>query len=226
MRFAITADHREFFKKNNYIEFENILSADQIGSLKKNAEETIAKRLNIPVSKLKDKTAPEIYQAGYDLWRDNGEIKKITQKQTFGTVASELFQALPLRYAFDQYFSMFRCTAGSPYDVSSSLQEISCLNPLAGALILPLQDLSSPPTFFPMPFKAGSGLFISPTFSLPWPQLFSTCGLNFFLIAYAMEKTMFRAGSHDPHAASLKKLGYAFNEFLNDSIHPIVLRKN
>src|SRR5262249_21679004 len=141
MRFAITADHREFFKKNNYIEFENILPIDQINSLKKNAEETIAKRLNLPVNKLKEKTAPEIYQAGYDLWRDSEEIKKITQKQAFATVAAELFQTLPLRYGFDQYFAMFQCTAGSPYDVPSSLQEISCMHPLAGGLIFPLQDL-------------------------------------------------------------------------------------
>ena len=103
--------------------------------------------------KLKEKTDPEIYQAGYDLWRDNEEIKKITQKQAFAAVASELFQALPLRYAFDQYFSMIQCTAGSPYDVPLSLQEISCLNPLAGGLILPLEDLAFPPTFFPMPLK-------------------------------------------------------------------------
>jgi hypothetical protein len=226
MRFAITADHREFFKKNNYIEFENIFPADQITTLKKNSEETIAKRLKMAASKLREKTAPEIYQAGYDLWRDNEEIKKITQKQAFAAVASELFQTVPLRYAFDQYFSMIQCTAGSPYDVPLSLQEISCLNPLAGGLILPLEDLAFPPTFFPMPLKKGSALYISPTFALPWPHLFSTCGLNFFLIAYAQEKTFFKGGVHDPHSASLKKLGYVINDQLKDSLHPIVLRKN
>ncbi len=225
MRFAITADHREFFKKNNYIEFENILPADQVSSLKKNAEETISKRLKFSPSKLKAKTAPDIYYAGYDLWRENEEIKKITHKNAFATVASELFQTLPLRYGFDQYFSMFNCAAASPYDVPSTLQEISCLSPLAGGLILPLEDLPSPPTFFPMPLKSGSALFISSSFSLPWPHLFATCGLNFFMIVYATEKTMFRAGSHDPHAAALKKLGYVYNEMLKDSVHPILLRK-
>ena len=135
-------------------------------------------------------------------------------------------QVVPLRYGFDQYFAMFQCTEGSPYDVPSTLQEISCFNPLAGALLLPLQDLSSPPTFFPMPLKAGNGLFISSAFSLPWPQLFSTCGLCFFLIVYATEKAIFCADSHDPHAASLKKLGYVYNETLKNSIHPILVRRN
>src|SRR6267154_34687 len=177
MLFSITADHREFFTKNHYIEFEEILPRDQIISLKKNSEELIAKRLRISPEKLKGKTAPEIYQAGYDLWRDDDEIKKIAHKQAFASIASELMQVVPLRYCFDQYFATFQCNVASPYDVPSSLQDISCINPLAGGLILPLQDLPSPPTFFPIPLKAGSALFISPPFALPWPQLFSTCNL-------------------------------------------------
>ncbi len=226
MRFAITADHKEFFTKNHYIEFEGILPIDQVSSLKKNVEETVAKRLRTPPEKLKGKSAPELYFAGYDLWRDNEEIKKISHKQAFASLGSELMQAVPLRFCFDQYFATYHCNVASPYDIPYSLQEISCIHPLAGGLVLPLQDLPSPPTFFPMPLKAGNGLFISPTFSLPWPHLFSTCGLCFLLIAYAMEKAIFRADSHDPHAASLKKLGYAFNEQLKDSIHPIVFRRS
>ena len=225
MRFSITADHREFFNKNQYIELEELLPLDQVAILKKNAEETIAKRLKIPQEKLARSPAPDIYQAGYDLWRDCDAIKKITQKHSLAAVASELFQVVPLRYGYDQYFSMTQCT-GSPYALPVSLQEISCLQPLAGALLLPLHDLNSPPSFLPLPIKAGSGLFISPNLSLPWPQLFSTPGLSFFLIAFATAKTLFRADSKDPHAVSLKKLGYVFNDHLNDSLHPIVLRKN
>jgi|HubBroStandDraft_4_1064222.scaffolds.fasta_scaffold65575_2 hypothetical protein len=224
MRFAITADHRDFFNKNHYIEFEEVLSLAQLSSLKQNAEETLAKRLRIPVQKLKEKSAPEIYHAGYDLWRDNEEIKKIAHKQAFASLASELMQTLPLRYGFDQYFATYQCHASSPYDLPLSLQEISCIHPLAGGLLLPLEDLPSPPTFFPLPLKKGNALFISAAFALPWPHLFATCGLCFFLIVYTTKKAFFREGSHDPHAASLKKLGLAFNDQLNDSLHPIVLR--
>ena len=42
MRFAITADHREFFSKNQFIEFEGMISLDQVADLKENAEKTIA----------------------------------------------------------------------------------------------------------------------------------------------------------------------------------------
>jgi hypothetical protein len=225
MHFTITADHRFFFTKNHYIEFEGIIPLDQVSLLKKNAEETIAKRLRISPEKLKEKNAPELYFAGYDLWRDNQEIKKITHKQVFASLASELLQASPLRYSFDQYFATFQCHAASPYSIPYSLQNISCIQPLAGGLLLPLNDLSSPPTFFPMPLKTGNGLFISSTFALPWPHLFSTCGFCFLLIVYAMEKSFFRADSHDPHAAALKKLGYVFNDPLKDAIHPIIFRR-
>ncbi len=226
MRFAITADHQDFFTKNHYIEFEGILPLDQVSLLKKNAEVTIAKRLRIPPEKFKEKSAPELYFAGYDLWRNNEEIKKIAHKQAFASLASELMQAVPLRYGYDQYFATYQCNAASPYDLPYSLQDISCIHPLVGGLLLPLQDLPSPPTFFPMPLKVGNGLFISPTFALPWPHLFSTCGLCFILIAYAAEKAIFRADSHDPHAVALKKLGYVFNDPLKDSIHPIVFRRS
>ncbi len=225
MRFTISAEHRDFFIKNHFIELETLISPQQIEALYKHAEETVAKRLRLPVHQLKARPAPEIYQAGYDLWRDCEPIKKIAHKQSFAEIACDLMQTMPLRYGFDQYFAMTKCTV-SPYDVPSSLQEISCLSPLAGAMIVPLQDLSSPPSFFPMPLKKGNVLFISPTFSLPWPQLFSTPELCFFMIAFAMEKTCFRADSHDPHAVSLKKLGYVFNDLLSDKLHPILLRKN
>ncbi len=225
MPFAITAQHRDFFFKNHYIEFEELLPLGQAAALKKNIEATIAKRLRIPPEKLNERSAPEVYFAGYDLWRDSADIKKITHKQAFASLAAELLQTMPLRYGFDQYFATYQCNVSSPYDVPSSLQEISCIKPLAGALLLPLQDLPSPPTFFPMPLKAGSGLFIAPTFALPWPYLFSTCGLSFLLIVYAMDKAVFRSDSHDPHASALKKLGYVFNDKLKASIHPILLRK-
>lgn len=225
MRFSITADHKEFFKKNQYIEFEAILPLDQIATFQKNAEEIIAKRLHIPKEKLSLKSAPEIYQAGYDLWRESAPIKRITHKHSLAAIASELFETIPLRYGYDQYFAMTQCTH-SPYAMPVSLQDVSCLQPLVGALLLPLHDLTSIPALFPLPLKAGSGLFISPNLPLPWPQLFSTPGLCFFLIAFAANKTLFRADSKDPHAVSLKKLGYVFNDRLNDSLHPIVRRKN
>lgn len=223
MRFAITADHREFFTKHHFIEFEQLFSLHDIETLHIQAENTIAMRLGTTVKQLKHRTASEVYQAAYDLWRDNKAIKKITHKHSLATLAADLLQVTPLRYGFDQYFTLTK-EAVFPYHAPSSLQDISCLSPLAGALLVPLQDLPASLSFFPMPLKRGHTLFISPTFLLPWPQLFSSSGVCFLLIVFAHEKTRFCAYSHDPYAASLKKLGYVFNEILNDKLHPILYR--
>jgi hypothetical protein len=221
MRLAISPEHRDFFTKNQFIAFEELLPLDQIAALSKQADEVIAHRLHTSPSKLAHRTSLEIFQMGYDLWRDSDTIKKTTHKNVFASIASDLFQTLPLRYGFDQYI-----VTGQSLLQPCTLQEISALNPLAGALMLPLKDLSSPLSFFPLPEKAGSGLFLSASLTIPWPQLFATPDLHVLMIAYAQDKTSFRPDIPDMHATQLKKLGYAFNDQLNDSLHPVLIRKN
>jgi hypothetical protein len=224
MRFALTADHRDFFNKNNFIEFEEMLSSDQAAALKTNVEQVLAARLHIPKEKLAGRQSTQLFQAGYDLWRDNEIIKKTEQKNAFAALASELLQVLPLRFAFDQYVFASR-GSDSPFSQSFTLQETSCLFPLAGALILPLEDMLQPLADFPLPLKSGNGLFISPSLPIPWPKLYSIPNLCFIVIGFAMKKTLFRADTRDPHAVNLKKLGYAFNDFLKDSLHPLLIMK-
>ncbi len=222
MRLAITPDHKEYFKKNQYIEFEGLLSPAQVAALKKNAEETLSSRLKLPTAKLKEKPAAELFQAGYDLWRNNETIKKTVQKKDFALLASELFEILPIRLAFDEYI---HTTQGSPFQEAWSLQETSCLSPLAGALILPLEDLMKPISSFPIPINSGHGLFISPTLPIPWPELFANAELRVLIIGFATKQTAFCADTRDPHAVHLKKLGYVFNDTLNEALHPILIRK-
>jgi hypothetical protein len=224
MRPTITPDHRSFFTKNNFIELEGLLPLDQIASLNINCPEAIAKRLKIPFWKLDEKTGIELFKAGYDLWRDSNPIKAILHKNNIATVASELFEVLPLRFGFDQYIATTK-DASTPFSEPLPLQDTCCLSPLAGALILPLHDLLEPLPFFPMPQKAGHGLFISPSLPIPWPELFSTPDLQFIMIGFATGKTLFRPDTIDSHAVNLKQIGYVFNEYLKDSVHPILLRK-
>src|SRR5579863_3768855 len=211
MPFALTADHCAFFSKNQFIEFEELLPQTQVATLKKDVEEALAARLKIPVAQLGKRPASELFLAGYDLWREKDAIRKTTQKNVLIKLALELFQTQRLRYAFDQ---IIYTTQGIPSSLSApcTLQEISCLHPLTGALILPLEDLTHPLPFFPLPLRSGSGLFISPSLSIPWPELFATPHLHFLMIVYGMKKTYFRPDTRDPHASQLKKLGYAFNE--------------
>ncbi len=224
MRLAISPDHKEFFLKNNYIEFEELLSAGQLADLRKSADETLASRIKISASKPGYSPSKAAFHAGYDLWRDNASVKKAVQKKEFALLASELFQTLPLRCAFDQYFSTAQIST-SPFPEATTLQESSCLTPLAGALILLLDDLLKPLSSFPLPINAGNGLFISPSLPIPWPEIFSLPDLKMLIIGYSGKKTMFSAGTRDPRAMDVKMQGYVFNEFLNDSKHPILIQK-
>ena len=223
MRFALTADHKEFFNKKGYIEFQEMLSAPQVAALTLNADETLAKRLRLPVSRLKEQSSAALFQAGYDLWRDNEAIKATVHKNNFALLASQLFQTPAIRCGFDQYIVTAKGTA-APFSQPFALQETSCISPLAGALLLPLNDLTEPLPFFPMPLKAGSGLFLSPLTPIPWAELFATPALRFLIIGYAMKKALFCADTRDPHAGNLKLLGYIFNEQLNNTLHPLLLR--
>ena len=82
MRFSLTADHKEFFVKNRYIEFEGLLTADEAAPLQANLSE------------------------GRDLWRHSPGIKKIVHKRQLASVAAQLSDRKQLRLAFDQAGSL------------------------------------------------------------------------------------------------------------------------
>lgn len=221
MRFALTTDHREFFNQMHFIELENVLSQEHVGILKQNAKKTFASRLQslpktaqcMPLNRL---------QAAYDLWRENPLIKKIVHKTAFASLAAELLDLRAVRFGFDQWIDTTENMQGS-LNQCLSLQDHSALSPLAGGLLLPLTNLQQPLSF-PLPMRTGNALFITASFSIPWHELFATPSLQFLLIAFAQKTVFFRAGTPDPHARFLKKLGYVFNDKLKDSLHPILLR--
>lgn len=224
MRFALTADHRTFFQKHHFIAFEDLLSTEQTAVLKNHTDKAIAARLRIPVSKIADRSSSELFLTGYDLWREDDTVKKIAHKHELARLGSELFQIVPLRCAFDQYIATVKGST-PPFTQPLSLQDTSCLSPLAGALILTLEDLAQPLPSFPLPIRAGHGLYVSAHFPLPWPEVYAIPGVRLLVIAFSQEKTFFRADTRDPHAAALKKLGYVYNDMLRDSLHPLLNRK-
>jgi hypothetical protein len=226
MRFALTPEQRDFFRKNQFIEFEGLLSKPQAASIDKQAEEILARRLKIPSSKWDTTPTLSLYKAGFDLWREAEAIKKATQKLSIVHIASELFDTSPLRLAFDQLFIV--ASSSPPFGKSLSLTEISSVKPLAGGVLFLLEDLEesvhkSLP--FPIPKTAGNALFFAPGLPLPWPALFSVPRLRFLLIAFAPEKSYYRQEQNDPHSPVFKKWGYAYNEQLKEELHPLVFGK-
>jgi hypothetical protein len=225
MRFVLTPDQKEFFRKHHYIEFEGMLSSAQAALIEHQAQELVAQRLESRSSKAIAITPLTLYKAGFDVWRERPDIKKATQKLSTVHIASELFDTIPLRIAFDQY--CFSPSFQSPFEKHFSLIELSSIKPLAGAILFALQDISDLPKdfSFPLPKKAGNALFLSSLFPLPWPSLFSVAHLHFYLVVFAPGKSFYRPEPNDPHSPFFKKLGYVFNDPLKESLHPILFGK-
>ncbi len=224
MRFALSPELKTFFDKNLFIELEGVLPCARVAELREKIHATLAKKLKVAPDHIHKKTAQELFLASYNLSFADRALKKFTHKLEFATLGLELFHASSIRFGFDQTF-LITHNSPSPFADNTCLQETNCLSPLLGALLLPLSDLAAPLPFFPMPTKAGNALFISPALPLPWTQLFSVKGLEFLLIGYSAEKTLFKADTKDPHAVDLKKMGYIFNDFLKDSLHTLLIRK-
>src|SRR5689334_6697173 len=158
MQFALTADLRHFFEKHRWIEFEGLLSIQESAQLKQEADKTLNERFATQTENR--------FLSGRDLWRDNPKIKKILFRRNISELASTLFNARPLRIAYDQYFPSSWEPPG-PY----SLQMTCCLQKLSGALLLQLTE--------------SKGLFFLPDLAIPpikGPSI---------LIAYCPLKTLY-----------------------------------
>lgn len=119
MKFAISQEQREFFRKNGWISFVDLLDIKELVSL----NEGIAVAL-IPV---KRKT---LFEVGRDLWRKEEKVKKVVVSKRLLELAFELIQKKPLRLAFDQWV---------PADCKE-LNEFSGISPLLGVFFISLVD--------------------------------------------------------------------------------------
>jgi hypothetical protein len=223
MRFALNSDHKDFYSKNGFVEFENLIAPDSLASLQKEIDETLSSRLKTFSSRLADQPKTALFEKGFDLWRENSAIKKALTRITFSDIASELFQTPFLRIGFDQYIDT-GSGAERPLTDPLSLNQMSCANPLVGALIISFSEQSVDPQICPIPSQPGRGIFLSADKVIPWDQLFSQHSVRLLLFAYAAKKTFYRLEKNDPHTHVWKGLGYVFGDLLNDHLHPVLHR--
>jgi hypothetical protein len=216
MRFKIVGDHRNFFSKERHIEFEDVFSTDQIEKLSEHVDQVLAKRAH----KLIETASPQdLYRVGRDLWRDDPVIREFVCNRRLAEVAAQLFDQKLLQLAFDQSLRT-PVQSGYPSLTPSPLQQISCIQPLAGALILRLSGSAENLTLFPK--KKENIVFIGPDLTIPWEVFFQEPAHSFLLIAYAPARALYILEKRDPHVHDLKKLGYGFGDNIKDPAHPIV----
>lgn len=207
MRLFLTDDQKEFFQKNRFIEIEGLLPLEKITLIEKLSDLTLAKRPGNP------------FLQGYDLWRDNKELKEILHRRSLIKIIAELFHTFPLRIAFDQYI---KTSSPFPIQTTWALEELSCIKPLAGGMLIPLSFSKPLKSHFPFP-KKGNVLFLAPDYPIPWPLLFGLEDLKLLIVSFAPEKAIYQQETRDPHQHVLKKWGYVFGDSLNNQYHPILI---
>lgn len=119
MRFLLSADHHNFFAKNGFISFDNVISHKDLENLRKEVE-------------LQAEVTPE----RFDLFRKSSLLKKFIKSAAPVRLIQELFRTPLFRVGYDAWVE-------KPQELPSGpLQGISPAKPLVGALLIPLSATS------------------------------------------------------------------------------------
>lgn len=204
MKYSLTGQQAFYFEKNGYIEFEHLLSENEI------------KTLFLGIRGLKqDRNISSM----------NPAVRKIVFSPGFADLGSRLIVKKKLRFGFDQVIE--NPAIPSEYTVAGR----SCIAPLALCLMLCVDGEKQPEEASaeevgvnPFPSKAGNGVFFLA--NKPWnPACLprhkdQTC----LLIAYGEEKVQYLYSIEDPYLHDLKKEGLVFGDQLPQSTHPFLCR--
>lgn len=216
MRFKITGDHRKVLEKQKFIEFEDVFSLDQIDEASRHIDQVLAQRSR----KLIDTQSPqELFQVGHDLWRDDKTLQNFVCNRGLAQLAAQLFEQKTIYLAFDQALRTTR-RPGFPAALPATLQQKSCIQPLAGGVLIRLSGESHPSSMLPK--KRENVVLLSSNLLLPWEMFFQEPEQSFLLIAYAPAKALYVLEKNDPHVHLLKKMGYVFGDHLNAEHHPVL----
>jgi len=216
MRFKLLGAHREFFQKNGYLELESLLTSEEVSSLANAADAVLEKRLS---NTLEYKSADELYKVGRDIWRESDAVRKKAVSHPLVEITTELFHKKRLVLAFDQLIRT-GSKPGSSQFKTATLNEISCIAPLAGALLFHLSGSPANSEFVPTSLE--NIVFLSPDKIIPWEVLCQLPHQSYLLIAYATPESVYVLQKKDPHTHALKKLGYVFGDRLRPDTHPFL----
>jgi|GEM_PF-693459 len=240
MKFATTKQHRDFFHKEGWIEFEGCLSNEQTLLANQAIDQVMADRLHVLPHHLHLLSSEKLYLQGRDLWRSHPLLHKLATRVYFGEIAAELVEKNSLRLGYDQLFSSERVLF--PQEVSSwpvpflqqilSLETVSCLQGVMCGLLLALggkehvsQGKSRAPGIDIFPSEAGRIIFFRADIPVDWGRLRLRREQRFYMIVYTQALAHYRLEPQDPHTHALKHLGYVFNDKLRDKFHPMVYRR-
>lgn len=230
MKISIAKEHKDFFEKEGWIEFEELLSPSQLNQFNQAIDLALKERLQLPPEKINKLSHEELFAAGRDLSRQHEALRKCVSQPRLAEIASSLVEKKPLRLGYDQLLptftpSLFHDLAPQTYekfiDLATTLEEVSCLTDVAVGLIICLGPETDEET---LSFNKGYVAFFNPQAPLALVRLKSHPGQRYLMIVYTETQANYILQPNDPHTHDLKKLGYVFNDKLSDKTHPIVYR--
>lgn len=203
MSIAIDPLHLQYFRKNRQIEFENLLpelAIRQIDSLFEKKVAALKGQLPVPL------------KVGFDLWRNQEELKKIICSVKFAKMAGQLMEVEKIRYGFSQLL-----TSNCFCDDFTYLHRKSCIKNLFCGLCICLEPSSEPENPF-FPTEKGHGIFfdIDCDFFLRFPK---TKG-QYLFIFYATSNSYYSYEIEDPLNLFFREMGYEHGDRLKENLHP------
>ncbi len=238
MKYSTAKEHRDFFQKQGWIEFEGLIPEEQLISVNAAIEQVLGERLIISPSGLKSLSSEQRYVHGHDLWRSHPVLKKFVSNTRFAEIVSELIEKKPLRLGYDQ---LLPSSQDNPFtdksehvylhfmEQISTLQNVSCLLDVVCGFIVSLNDckkvreepVAGADVF---PSQAGRVIFFKPELDVNWAQIQEHMGQKFYMVVYTQMTSHYQLQPQDPHTHALKRLGYVFNDKLSDKLNPIIYR--
>lgn len=242
MKYSTAKEHRDFFHKNRIIEFEGLFSDELAKAMSQGIEQVLATRLKCPQEKLKSTPPEELFLQSRNLWMESEAVKKGVMQHQLGQIAFELFEQKPIRFGYDQYLPFYRSAPLKkeiPYATflkhPHSLEEASPIQTAIGGLMIALPKKHKPkhtteipaePQTSIFPTQAGSAVFISADMPLDLTPLIDGAEppFHYLLIVYTTGTSVYVSNREDPLLHTLRHLGYAYGDRLNDLQNPIVFR--
>lgn len=236
MKFALDSNHLDFFEKNQYIEFDSILTENELKGLQSHLSEALlgSMQLNKKIGPL---TEEGQFSAGHDLYQKHPFFRRMVVKRQWAEFAAALIKRKSLRLGYDQFFPGFLPLPVSKENplssytkllgTSQSLEQISSIQDILCGLILCIKapkcdSASENDKFFSL--KPGSGVFIGPKLPIHFSELTRRQDYQYLLVAYASPSAVYILNEHDPFSYFLKNYGYAYGDKLKEQFHPIICR--
>lgn len=229
MKLSIDKAHKDFFQKEGWIAFDDLLSEAQLRQLNQTIDEALKVRFDLPIDKVNTLKTQELFAKGRDLSRFNQKLRKIVTQPNFAEVACELVEIRSVRLGYDQLIPAEVPNPFSPkesytlfIEQATTLAEISCVKEVVAGLLIclgPQRQIDS------TAFAPGHVIFFRPDSPLHFSQLQSQPGQRYLLIVYTEKQAYYKLEPRDPQTHELKNLGYVFNDKLRDKTHPVVLSR-